>query len=231
MSTKESQSAGNAGNAGDAEDARNAGNAGKGAGAELVREYLAAVEREASALPAERRQELVADLAEHIEVALAERPGSCRDILCELGDPRTIAATALQESGFGPGAAPGAFAAPGTGTGQAPGHRSPAWLVVLLPVLAFGLGYLWVPLGFALKVAGAVVLFRSRYWMSGQKWTGFALTVLVPSLMNVVWFLFSYPNDPPQSAYWTAIAATAVVTVAGAGWLWRVRGGTDAVAG
>ncbi|MEU9564324.1 hypothetical protein AB0D16_20165 [Streptomyces sp. NPDC048161] len=228
MNTKKSQSVGNAKNA---KNAENAGNAGNGAGGELVREYLAAVEREASALPAERRQELVADLAEHIEVALTERPESCRDILRELGDPRTIAATALQESGFGPGAAPGAFATPGAGTGQAPGRRSPAWLVVLLPVLALGLGYLWIPLGFALKVAGAVVLFRSRHWTSGQKWTGFALTVLAPSLMNVAWFLFSYPNDPPQTEYWTAIAATAVVTVAGAGWLWRVRSGTDVAAG
>ncbi|MGW1404574.1 DUF1700 domain-containing protein [Streptomyces sp. NPDC002403] len=198
-------------------------------GSEVVRDYLAAVGREASALPADRRQELVADLAEHIEIALAERPGSSdQDILRELGDPRTIAATALQESGFGPGAAPGAFAAPGAGTGQASGSRSPAWLVVLLPVLAFGLGYLWIPLGFALKVAGAVVLFRSRYWTRSQKWTGFGLTVLAPSLMNVAWFLFSYPNDPPQSAYWTAIAATAVVTVAGAIWLWRVRGDANA---
>lgn len=214
MNTKKAQSVGD--NAGD-----NTGNsAGNNAGSELVRDYLAAVEREASALPAERRQELVADLAEHIEIALAERPGgSDREILRELGDPRTIAATALQESGFGPGAG----AVPGAVAGEAPGRRSPAWLVVLLPVLAFGLGYLWVPLGFALKVAGAVVLFRSRHWTKSQKWTGFGLTTLAPSLMNVAWFLFSYPNDPSQTEYWTAIVAVAVVTVAGAGWLWRVR--------
>ncbi|MEU4503237.1 DUF1700 domain-containing protein [Streptomyces sp. NPDC024089] len=214
MNTKKAQSVGDsAGN--------NTGNsAGNNAGSELVRDYLAAVEREASALPAERRQELVADLAEHIEIALAERPGgSDREILRELGDPRTIAATALQESGFGPGAG----AVPGAVAGEAPGRRSPAWLVVLLPVLAFGLGYLWVPLGFALKVAGAVVLFRSRHWTKSQKWTGFGLTTLAPSLMNVAWFLFSYPNDPSQTEYWTAIVAVAVVTVAGAGWLWRVR--------
>ncbi|MCT2545979.1 DUF1700 domain-containing protein [Streptomyces atratus] len=214
MNTKKAQSVGDS--AGD-----NTGNsAGNNAGSELVRDYLAAVEREASALPAERRQELVADLAEHIEIALAERPGgSDREILRELGDPRTIAATALQESGFGPGAG----AVPGAVAGEAPGRRSPAWLVVLLPVLAFGLGYLWVPLGFALKVAGAVVLFRSRHWTKSQKWTGFGLTTLAPSLMNVAWFLFSYPNDPSQTEYWTAIVAVAVVTVAGAGWLWRVR--------
>ncbi|MET9655598.1 hypothetical protein [Streptomyces sp. NPDC006510] len=155
-----------------------------------------------------------------------ERPGSSRDVLRELGDPRTIAATALQEPGFAPGLAPGAFA----GAAKAPACRSPVWLVVLLPVLALGLGYHWVLFGFALKVAGAVVLFRSRYWTSSRKWTGFAPTALAPSLMNVAWFLFSYPNDPPQSAYWTAIVATAVVTLAGAGWLWRVRSGTDAPA-
>ncbi|MFF1645357.1 DUF1700 domain-containing protein [Streptomyces sp. NPDC058240] len=225
MNTEKPQSAGSA------------GSGGNGAGSELVRDYLAAVEREASALPADRRQELVADLAEHIEIALAERPGgSDRDVLRELGDPRTIAATALQESGSGPGLAPGAVtgpgavAGPGTGAGKTPARRSPAWLVVLLPVLAFGLGYLWVPLGFALKVAGAVVLFRSRHWTKSQKWTGFALTALAPSLMNVAWFLFSYPNDPSQSEYWMAIAATAVVTLAGAGWLWRVRSSADAAA-
>ncbi|MGY3058323.1 hypothetical protein ACVWZD_002568 [Streptomyces sp. TE3672] len=224
MNTKKSQSVGNsAGN-------NTGNNAGNSTGSELVRDYLATVEREASALPAERRQELVADLAEHIEIALAERPGgSEREILRELGDPRTIAATALQESGFGPGVLPGAGAVPGAGAGEAPGRRSPAWLVVLLPVLAFGLGYLWVPLGFALKVAGAVVLFRSRHWTKSQKWTGFGLTTLAPSLMNVAWFLFSYPNDPSQTEYWTAIVAVAVVTVAGAGWLWRVR--SDANAG
>ncbi|MER5367537.1 DUF1700 domain-containing protein [Streptomyces sp. NPDC002722] len=218
MNTKKSQSVGNsAGN-------NTGSNAGNSTRSELVRDYLATVEREASALPAERRQELVADLAEHIEIALAERPGgSDREILRELGDPRTIAATALQESGFGTGVLPGAGAVPGAGAGDAPGRRSPAWLVVLLPVLAFGLGYLWVPLGFALKVAGAVVLFRSRHWTKSQKWTGFGLTALAPSLMNVAWFLFSYPNDPSQAEYWTAIVAVAVVTVAGAGWLWRVR--------
>ncbi|MFI8209307.1 HAAS signaling domain-containing protein [Streptomyces werraensis] len=62
---------------------------------QAVQSFLTAVEREASALPAERRQELLADLAEHIEVALFERPGQEQAILAELGDPRTIASTAL----------------------------------------------------------------------------------------------------------------------------------------
>ncbi|MXG30489.1 HAAS signaling domain-containing protein, partial [Streptomyces sp. YIM 132580] len=54
----------------------------------LVREYLATVERESTALPAAARQELLADLSEHIEVARTERPGDVRAILHEVGDPR-----------------------------------------------------------------------------------------------------------------------------------------------
>lgn len=70
--------------------------------ADPVRDYLSAVEREASALPADRRQELLADLAEHIEVTCAERPDAAiGEVLAELGDPRTIAATALAEAGNG----------------------------------------------------------------------------------------------------------------------------------
>ncbi|WP_425329705.1 HAAS signaling domain-containing protein [Streptomyces cacaoi] len=45
-----------------------------------MEQYLAAVEREASALPPERRQELLADLAEHVDVGAGRtprgRPGS-----------------------------------------------------------------------------------------------------------------------------------------------------------
>lgn len=56
--------------------------------ADPVRDYLSAVGREATALPADRRQELLADLAEHIEVTRAERPDAAiGQILAELGDP------------------------------------------------------------------------------------------------------------------------------------------------
>ncbi|MFD3850818.1 hypothetical protein ACFWVB_33785 [Streptomyces microflavus] len=51
------------------------------------------MERESTALPPAARQELLADLSEHIEVARAERPGDVRAILHEVGDPRTIAHT------------------------------------------------------------------------------------------------------------------------------------------
>jgi uncharacterized membrane protein len=68
---------------------------------ELVKNYLAAVTRETASLSPERRNELLADLEEHIAVALAEESASgddgIRAVLARLGDPRTIAATALGE--------------------------------------------------------------------------------------------------------------------------------------
>ncbi|MFF2808198.1 DUF1700 domain-containing protein [Streptomyces sp. NPDC058000] len=67
----------------------------------LVKKYLAAVGRESAGLSPERRKELLADLEEHIAVALAEESASgddeIRSVLARLGDPRTIAATALGE--------------------------------------------------------------------------------------------------------------------------------------
>jgi uncharacterized membrane protein len=67
----------------------------------LVKNYLATVAREAVGLSPERRGELLADLEEHIAVALAEEPASgddgIRAVLARLGEPRTIAATALGE--------------------------------------------------------------------------------------------------------------------------------------
>ncbi|MGW2634486.1 HAAS signaling domain-containing protein [Streptomyces chattanoogensis] len=67
----------------------------------LVRKYLAAVARETAGLSPERRDELLADLEEHIAVTLAEESASgdeeIRAVLARLGDPRTIAATALGE--------------------------------------------------------------------------------------------------------------------------------------
>ncbi|MGJ5748651.1 HAAS signaling domain-containing protein [Streptomyces puniciscabiei] len=57
--------------------------------------------RETAGLSPERRNELLADLEEHIAVALAAKPATgddqVRTVLARLGAPRTIAATALGE--------------------------------------------------------------------------------------------------------------------------------------
>ncbi|MEU4158906.1 hypothetical protein [Actinoplanes sp. NPDC026670] len=65
---------------------------------ELVAAYLARVERAASRLPAGRREELLGDLREHIEIARAESgaesEAEVRTILERLGDPESIVAAA-----------------------------------------------------------------------------------------------------------------------------------------
>ncbi|MFF8915889.1 DUF1700 domain-containing protein [Streptomyces sp. NPDC015032] len=187
----------------------------------LVRQYLAAVERETSALPAERRQELVADLSEHIETALAERPGSSREILRELGDPRTIAATALQESG--PGAHAPSEAVPEPATGKAARRRSPAWVVAWLPLITFVPGQLWGPLGLVFRIIGVVVLCRSRYWTWEQKWVGVTLTAFVPSAVAIAFNLGLVPLDPPAYVRWLVMASMAALALGSSAWLWKVR--------
>lgn len=196
----------------------------------LVQQYLAAVERETSALPADRRQELVSDLAEHIEIALAERPGSSRDILRELGDPRTIATTALQEAGAGADAGGSAGAAVKAGNGKTAGRRSPAWVAVALPVLAMVPGQFWGPLGFAFRIAGIIVLCRSPFWTRDQKWAGVAITAALPTAMALAFNLGLAPSDPPAAVGWVIAAVMTVMAFGGAGWLWKVRNDRDPAA-
>ncbi|WP_327675565.1 HAAS signaling domain-containing protein [Kitasatospora sp. NBC_00458] len=69
----------------------------------LVRAYLDTVTRRTAALPGERRRELLADLREHVEVALAEHgsadENALREVLDRLGRPEEVAGAALAEEG------------------------------------------------------------------------------------------------------------------------------------
>ncbi|MFJ2266631.1 DUF1700 domain-containing protein [Streptomyces sp. NPDC087849] len=187
----------------------------------LVRDYLAAVDRESAALPPAARQELLADLGEHIEVALAERPGGIREILREVGDPRTIATTALQELGH----------TPDTRAHKPRRRRSPAWLPILLllvsDVLPYAGGFVLLDwLSVAIKITAMVMVCRSRHWSAPQKWIGLTLTVLVPVAMHIAWyFLFVAPDntDVTETWRWTAVALVLVLTAVGSGWLWRTK--------
>ncbi|MEV7423240.1 hypothetical protein [Streptomyces sp. NPDC091212] len=187
----------------------------------LVQDYLAAVERESAALPPGARQELVADLAEHIEVALTERPGAVREILQEVGDPRTIAGTALQELGH----------TPGTPVRKPGRRRSPAWLPIALLLISAVLPYtggiaLWAWLAVIAKIAAVVMVCRSRHWTAARKWTGLTLTVFVPVAAHVTWYaLVVVPDNSSaiETWRWTAVALVLVLTLVGAGWLWRTK--------
>ncbi|MFC9029023.1 HAAS signaling domain-containing protein [Streptomyces arboris] len=189
-----------------------------------VRDYLSAVEREASALPADRRQELLADLAEHIEVTRAERPDAViGEILAELGDPRTIAATALAESGTGPAASP---AWGGSGAPVRRGKVHPL-VPLLLLVLAQPVGMVFPDeggslIGGLLRITGAVLLCTSVHWTAARKTVGVVLTLVLPGIAMAVWNL---TDGGPTGAGPALVAnlAALVLTAGTAAWLWRVR--------
>ncbi|MYQ46561.1 DUF1700 domain-containing protein [Streptomyces sp. SID4985] len=192
--------------------------------ADAVRDYLSAVERETSALPAERRQELLADLAEHIEVTRAERPGTALgEILAGLGDPRTIAATALAEAGVGP------TVFLGNGVEDAPVRRGKVHPLVPLLMLTLSLPFMMVfpdlpgpAFGVLFRIVGAVLLCTSGHWTTVQKTTGVLLTTILPS---AVFATANLSGTGPATGTPALLANLAVfVLLAGTtAWLWRAR--------
>ncbi|MGW4233516.1 HAAS signaling domain-containing protein [Streptomyces sp. NPDC004980] len=193
--------------------------------ADLVRDYLSAVERETSALPADRRQELLADLAEHIEVTRAERPDTAiGKVLAELGDPRTIAATALAEAGNGAAWA----SAPG-------GVRTPARrgkVHPLVPLLMLTLPFLLAAIlpdvpavqfcSTLFRVIGAVLLCTSVHWSSARKTAGVLLSAVLPTVAISIW-MWSDVDASGDGPALLANLATLALLAGTAIWLWRVR--------
>lgn len=192
--------------------------------ADPIRDYLSAVEREASALTADRRQELLADLAEHIEVTRAERPDAAiGEVLAELGDPRTIAATALAEAGSGV-----AGPSPRGGAG-APARRGKVHPLVPLLMLTLTLPFVMVfpddpgpPIGGLFRIVGAVLLCTSVHWIAVQKTTGVLLAAVLPMVLAFAW---NRSNGAPAGDTPALLANLAMLALlAGtAVWLWRVR--------
>ncbi|MDI5973888.1 hypothetical protein POF50_031875 [Streptomyces sp. SL13] len=192
-----------------------------------VQDYLKAVERETSALPAPYRQELVADLAEHIEVALAERPDDVDGILRELGDPRAIAATALAEDGTA--VAPAGVAAPPRRRGVKP--LTPVILLLICWVFGAVAG-LFVPsapsqshlafMALLVRIAAVITLCRCAAWTRAQKWTGVLVTAILPAVVSVLWI--NAGSGHGRTWLWVlANIALTLLPLGGTVWLWRNR--------
>ena len=126
----------------------------------LVRDYLGRLETVSASLPVERHGELLAELREHIELALAEAGSSdeatIRNVLQRLGSPDEIVAAELGRSEGPVPAATLIDAAPPTEPSRAVATRPHATVetkaillltlgAVLLPFVGplLGLGYLW----------------------------------------------------------------------------------------
>ncbi|WP_306326098.1 HAAS signaling domain-containing protein [Streptomyces venezuelae] len=134
----------------------------------LVAAYLDAVARETAALPAERRAELLADLREHVEVSGAQDDDQVRAVLAGLGEPRTVAVSALAEE------APAAPPAPAS-SGRT--KLTAALLAVSGVLLLFS-----SPLGAIAMIAGLVLLWGAPQWTTRDKTVGTAAAVAVPVL-------------------------------------------------
>ncbi|RDG39131.1 HAAS signaling domain-containing protein [Streptomyces corynorhini] len=147
----------------------------------LVHSYLSSVGDRAAVLPDVRRQELLADLREHIEVALAESDtvdeGDVRRVLDQLGTPGEIVAAALAEE---------------ANSGPVPesGRRTAITLCLIVVALPAALipviGSFFAP---AAMIAALVRLWRSRQWARREKWQAtllmFSPVIVVPGLAAV----------------------------------------------
>ncbi|MBW6433794.1 hypothetical protein KZ829_08600 [Actinoplanes hulinensis] len=104
---------------------------------QLVADYLARVGRAAAGLPAGRREELLADLREHIDIARAESgaetEAEIRTILDRLGDPESIVAAADTQTDL-----PRVPAAPLPPPYQAAPRRRFPWLVLTIVAAVIG---------------------------------------------------------------------------------------------
>ncbi|MCB5167699.1 hypothetical protein LG634_23065 [Streptomyces bambusae] len=178
----------------------------------LVHDYLAAVERESSALPAERRSELIADLREHIGATTGDDETRIREVLEQLGDPRTVAASAFAEE---PVPAAPAAAAP-----RPVDSRNRILLTVALLGCGGLLGLAHPLAGAAALLTGLVLLAGSRGWSPRRKAAAAATTAGGPLLVGLAAFLFAASGIGPMELL-LLIAVCGIVPAAGALTLWR----------
>jgi hypothetical protein len=145
---------------------------------DLVRQYMSRLEREAGALPADRRADLLSGISEHIAearaVAAADDAASARAILERLGSPGELVAAELDELGV---RRVPTVVAPVPGTGRE-----------LAAVLMLTIGSLVVPLiGW---LVGVTLLWTSPWWKTREKWMA---TLVWPGGWATFLFLLTFP--------------------------------------
>ncbi|MFI6447148.1 HAAS signaling domain-containing protein [Kitasatospora sp. NPDC050543] len=139
----------------------------------LVRAFLSSVEERAAALPDLRRQELLADLREHVEVALADSgsfdESDVRRVLDQLGSPGEITAAALAEE-------PGDHPVP-----DSSGHTSITLGLIVVALPAALIPVIGPLLTLPATIAALVRLWKSPQWVRREKQQA-TLLVLSPTV-------------------------------------------------
>jgi hypothetical protein len=180
---------------------------------QLIADYLRRLSAAAGGLPADRRDELVSEIAAHIAEARAAGPPPgidpaehIRDVLSRLGEPDDIVRAAWPADGEDAAAGPpppGAGA--GWAAGAAPGGPGGGWrgglgaheitAVILLLIGGFLAGIGWI--------VGVILLWTSPRWRTRDKWLGtlvwpggLAAVALIPLLIILV----VHHSGPPSSA-------------------------------
>ena len=136
----------------------------------LVDDYMRRLKTAAHGLPRGRRRELIEEIQEHLDVALAEAaPGdevAVRNVLERLGPPEEIVRAAVE-----PSSAP----------------RRSGWLEIAALVLLIVPGVGWF--------AGMALVALSRVWAAREKIVGIALAVVPALFFFLAWSLGSPGDD------------------------------------
>ena len=141
---------------------------------ELVSDYLRRLETVAVELPADRRRELIDEIAAHIaeaRAALPADPGGIRAVLDQLGSPEDIVRAASATPAFADTEDQPLAASPGAGSRPGSADRTaPPGVLEIVAVIALLIGGLIVPvIGW---VIGLVLLWVSNSWSLRDKLLG-----------------------------------------------------------
>ncbi|MEU0032901.1 hypothetical protein [Streptomyces sp. NPDC006333] len=170
--------------------------------------YLETVAREAAALGPERRDELLADLTEHLAVAFAEQPArdeaEVKAVLDRLGDPRVIVATARE----------------GETVALPVGKWHSLAPLILLPVAGL-LGGFSLVLGGIAMIAGVVLLWAAPQWSRRDKAIGTVAALPVPVALVGMAFT-SAATGPLDSGLLALVVPSVLIPAAASVYLFRV---------
>jgi hypothetical protein len=138
----------------------------------LVRDYLGRLEAAAWPLSADRRGELINEVREHIDSALAEAGRrdevTARNVLERLGAPEEIVAAEADAGGSMRWAPPPPVA----------GERRPHWGPIEVGAILFlTVGALFLP--FVGPIIGLVLVWLSGEWTTRQKWVATVIAIVL----------------------------------------------------
>lgn len=167
----------------------------------LVEEYLHTLRAEAARLPDDQARELVADIGEHLEVALAEgaTETEVRNVLERLGTPAELVDAA------GP-----PIPAPSSRS-----FASPAGAIICL--LAAEILCVLLPVSVPLWILGLVMMARAPVWDERQKWLGFI--GLGSGFPVVIVFVLAGTLATRSCASWSSSDGTSGSTCGGVDWV------------